>query len=410
MQPISIFSEESFTSTSSSTSSASSRMLVYVDDDSESRPADYPADRPQLVLTEDATIAISIACSFLAICVGLCLYYLIRKWKERRGVYFSRELAYSQSSWVPVILTINVDEVLAIELSETGVADCTDVTSGKDKKYIVDPRLLRYAQPLSQSGPLSPRRGKALSRIAAVGIDSMIKSSSSSLLTSLESKASVQDFNGNDINDIKKKVNNGQILYDSLEEDPNNSGANSEQSKGQEQEREDENGGEVEGLYHSTSSSSSSSRASFEMEPGLIVSSTTSSSSSSSVTESISLSESPRNLSVTSHSKLSLSFSPSSKTSKEEKDDEEESITISRGGGGGGIVGINNTKQARRQQQENYDLQLFSSSLYESKQARSTSVLKTILQEVRYVPVINIQSQTSVEKKWRRGSIAENMA
>ena len=395
MLPIaSIFSEESLTSPSSS------RMLVYVDDDSESRPADYPADRPQLVLTEDATIAISISCSFLAICIGLCLYYLIRRWKERRGVYFSRELAYSQSSWVPVILTINVDEVLAIELSETGVADCTDVTSGKDKKYIVDPRLLRYAQPLSQSGPLSTRRGKALSRIAAVGIESMATSSSSSL----ESKASVQDFNGNEINDIKKKANYGEISYDSLEEDPNNSGANSDQSKGQEQEQENENGGEVEGLYHSTSSSSSSSsssRASFEMEPGLIVSSSTSSSSS--VTESMSLSESPRNLSVTSHSKLLLSFSPSSTTSKEEEGDE----SLSRGRD---VVGINNTRRAIRQQQDNDGLQLFSSISYESKQARSTGVLKTILQEVRYVPVVNIQSPTSVEKKWRRGSIAENMA
>jgi len=402
MLPIaSIFSEESLTSPSSS------RMLVYVDDDSESRPADYPADRPQLVLTEDATIAISISCSFLAICIGLCLYYFIRRWKERRGVYFSRELAYSQSSWVPVILTINVDEVLAIELSETGVADCTDVTSGKDKKYIVDPRLLRYAQPLSQSGPSSTRRGKALSRIAAVGIESMATSSSSSL----ESKASVQDFNGNEINDIKKKANYGEISYDSLEEDPNNSGANSDQSKGQEQEQENENGGEVEGLYHSTfssSSSSSSSRASFDLEPGLIVSSSTSSSSSSSssVTESISLSESPRNLSVTSHSKLLLSFSPSSTTSKEEKEEEgDESLSRGRD-----IVGINNTRRAIRQQQDNDGLQLFSSSSYESKQARSTGVLKTILQEVRYVPVVNIQSPTSVEKKWRRGSIAENMA
>jgi hypothetical protein len=49
-------------------------------------------------------------------------------------------------------------------------------------------------------------------------------------------------------------------------------------------------------------------------------------------------------------------------------------------------------------------------SVYESKQARSSGVLKTVLQEVRYVPVISVSGNQDIalessEKRFRRGSV-----
>jgi hypothetical protein len=376
----------------SSSSITYSRELTSDTDDGSSHSEAYSGDRSAVVLTEDATIAISIASSILVLLVGFCLYYIIRKLNERRGVYFSRQLAYSQSSWVPVILTINVDEVLAIELSETGVADCTDVTNGKEKKYIVDPRLLRYSQPSLPSGSLSPNRRV---KIHPRGADALMLSPSSS-----ESKATVKEIKESDVFDktysIRRKIEGLPFLFDTTEGDPrvlstgdNGQGSTADNGQG----RENSYGGsEADGPIHSITSSTMSSRASFDMDSE--VTSTSAGSTLSSSPSSSSVSESPRNLTMVTFSHEALSESPTNTD----------------------MVGVitNSSRRARRLQQEDTSKSetTIVPSVYESKQARASGVLKTVLQEVRYVPVVQISENqdantnaSSEKKKWRRGSV-----
>ena len=371
----------------------SSRTLSTDTDDEPTNSGEFSGDRPSIVLTDDATLAISIACSILGVVLGVCLFYLIRKLKERRGAYFSRELAYSQSSWVPVILTINVDEVLAIELSETGVANCTDVTNGKEKKYIVDPRLLRYSQPLSQSGPLSPsRRGKTHSRVAVLAHDSFMSAPLSS-----ESKATGKELKEDDVFDKtysnRRKMEGLAFDNNNIAGDPNILSRDSAVYRGQGREDSD-GGGDAEGIFQSIASSSLSSRASFETDPGTTSSTSSGSSLSSSAVSSAS--ESPRNLSMVCFSEGSLSEPPLNNSA---------------------MSGVNaNNRRARRLQLDDVSTRsetMVTPSVYESKQARSSGVLKTVLQEVRYVPVVSVSSgnqdialeSSSEKKRFRRGSV-----
>jgi len=376
----------------SSSSILYSRELTSDTDDGSSHSEAYSGDRSAVVLTEDATLAISIASSILVLLVGVCLYYIIRKLNERRGVYFSRQLAYSQSSWVPVILTINVDEVLAIELSETGVADCTDVTNGKEKKYIVDPRLLRYSQPSLPSGSLSPNRRV---KIHPRGADALMLSPSSS-----ESKATVKEIKESDVFDktysIRRKIEGLPFQFDTTEGDPrvlstgdNGQGSTADNGQG----RENSYGGsEADGPFHIITSSTMFSRASFDMDPE--VTSTSAGSTLSSSSFSLSVSESPRNLTMATFCNEALSESPTNTD----------------------MVGVitNSSRRARRLQQEytSKSETTIVPSVYESKQARASGVLKTVLQEVRYVPVVQISENqdantnaSSEKKKWRRGSV-----
>jgi hypothetical protein len=80
------------------------------------------------------------------------------------------------------------------------------------------------------------------------------------------------------------------------------------------------------------------------------------------------------------------------------------------------MVGVitNSSRRARRLQQEDTSKSetTIVPSVYESKQARASGVLKTVLQEVRYVPVVQISENqdantnaSSEKKKWRRGSV-----
>lgn len=370
----------------------SSRTLSTDKDDEPTNSGEFSGDRPSIVLTDDATLAISIACSILGVVLGVCLFYLIRKLKERRGAYFSRELAYSQSSWVPVILTINVDEVLAIELSETGVANCTDVTNGKEKKYIVDPRLLRYSQPLSQSGPLSPsRRGKTHSRVAVLAHDSFMSAPLSS-----ESKATGKELKEDDVFDktySNRRKMEGLPFDNNNIGDPNILSRDSALYRGQGREDSD-GGGDAEGIFQSIASSSLSSRASFETDPGTTSSTSSGSSLSSSAVSSAS--ESPRKLSMVCFSEGSLSEPPLNNSA---------------------MSGVNaNNRRARRLQLDDVSTRsetMVTPSVYESKQARSSGVLKTVLQEVRYVPVVSVSSgnqdialeSSSEKKRFRRGSV-----